>query len=323
MKILVRLPNWLGDMVMSTAFIDQLKQIFPEAEISVIAKKGIHTLLKYFLPVANTYIFSKKEYPGLKGAYRFGKLISKQQSYDMFYCLPDSLSSALMGFATGAKKRVGYSKELGFLLLTQGYKKNKNLHRVEQYLSLLNFNYQEHHDKPSVSIRINHTPQNRIIVNINSEASSRRLPKEKAVSIINTLRENTTDEIILIGSGSEKDFVNEVFYGLNNNNGIQNYAGKTSLTELTELISSAKLILTTDSGPAHVSNAIGVPTIVLFGAGNELNTAPYNKLNRTVIRLNQLSCEPCQKNVCVRFGIPKCLTLLNEQKIILEVLKYI
>lgn len=323
MKILVRLPNWLGDMVMSVAFIHQLKKNYPQAEISVIAKKGIHTLLKFFPAVADQYIFFKEEYPGLKGAYKFGNLIAKQNIYDIFYCLPDSLSSAMMGYATRAKKRVGYNKELRHFLLTDRYKKNEDQHRVEQYLDLLNLTYEKTSDKPSVLLEINHTPQNRIIVNINSEASSRRLPKEKAISIINEIREHTTEEIILIGSAAEKDFVSEVYSSLKNNSGIHNDAGKTSVAELTELMSFAKLMISTDSGPAHLSNAIGVPTIVLFGAGNETHTAPYNTANRTIIRLGQLSCEPCRKNICVRFGIPKCLTLLNEEKIIYEVLKYI
>ncbi|HZG24663.1 MAG TPA: hypothetical protein VEZ17_08795 [Chitinophagaceae bacterium] len=41
MNILVRLPNWLGDMVMSLGFINALKQTYPAAAISVIAKKEL------------------------------------------------------------------------------------------------------------------------------------------------------------------------------------------------------------------------------------------------------------------------------------------
>jgi ADP-heptose:LPS heptosyltransferase len=39
MKILVRLPNWLGDTVMAVGFIQALKQSYPNALISVITKK--------------------------------------------------------------------------------------------------------------------------------------------------------------------------------------------------------------------------------------------------------------------------------------------
>ncbi|MDQ6888895.1 MAG: hypothetical protein M3Z56_01250, partial [Bacteroidota bacterium] len=83
-----------------------------------------------------------------------------------------------------------------------------------------------------------------------------------------------------------------------------------------------KVVLSTDSGVAHLSNALGVPTVVLFGAGDENKTAPFNKEKCTTIRLGQLSCEPCENNTCKRFGTPKCLTLLSEKMIIDEVLKH-
>ena len=79
-------------------------------------------------------------------------------------------------------------------------------------------------------------------------------------------------------------------------------------------------MLSTDSGPAHLANALGTHTVVLFGAGNEKNTAPYNKEKRSILRLGQLSCEPCEKNVCVRFGTPQCLEQLSSVRIIDTVL---
>jgi heptosyltransferase II len=75
-------------------------------------------------------------------------------------------------------------------------------------------------------------------------------------------------------------------------------------------------MVSTDSGPAHLANALGTHTIVLFGAGKESNTAPYNKELRNIIRLGELSCEPCEKNVCVRYGIPQCLERLDTNRII-------
>ena len=89
-------------------------------------------------------------------------------------------------------------------------------------------------------------------------------------------------------------------------------AGKTNLKEMVELLNSSRVMLTTDSGPAHVANALGVHTIVLFGAGNENNTAPYNKINRQIIRLGQLPCEPCINNTCKLYGVPECLVQLDE-----------
>ena len=96
---------------------------------------------------------------------------------------------------------------------------------------------------------------------------------------------------------------------------IVNIAGKTVLPELCRFLASARLMISTDSGPAHLANALGTETIVLFGAGNEVHTAPFNKDLCTVIRLGELSCEPCEKNTCVRFATPQCLERLSSLKI--------
>lgn len=319
MNILVRLPNWLGDMVMSVGFLNQLREFYPGSSVSVIAKKGIHALLPYFPECRHQFVFSKDEYQGLNGLYRFGSEIKRKEKFDIFFCLPDSFSSALMGFATGSKTRVGYKKELRDLFLTHSFRKPLGLHRVEEYVMQLELLNRRKLATPA-TVRLHHDfrKKEHIVVNINSEASSRRLTPEKAIELLTAIRKNINNPIMLVGGPGEKDFVETVLGRLPEKEGIESVAGKTSLTELVEILASAQLMLTTDSGPAHLSNALGTPTIVLFGAGNENNTAPYNAENRKVIRLGKLSCEPCQKNVCVQFSTPQCLELLETSIIISE-----
>lgn len=316
MKILVRLPNWLGDMVMSVGFLNQLSYFFPDAAISVIVKKGIHELLPLFPKTEHQFIFSKNEFKGVKGLVEFGNQIKKTEQFDLFFCLPDSFSAAIMGFASGAEKRIGYKKELRQILMTDAYQKPQGLHRVEEYIHLLEI-YTGRKPLPAkVSLHHSFQKKNYVVVNINSEASSRRLTVSKAVELLNLLRNSIQQKIVLIGAPKEKEFVDTVIAQLNNSSNIENLAGKTSLCRLAEILASAQVMLTTDSGPAHLSNALGTPTIVLFGAGNESNTAPYNKELRNIIRLGQLSCEPCEKNVCVRFGVPQCLERLDSNRIV-------
>lgn len=300
-------------MVMSTSFVKAVQHQYPGAAIDLIAKKGIDFLLDHFPAHNNRFIFNKEEYPGLTGAYKFGRHIGKQKNYDLLFCLPDSISSAVMGFATGAKKRTGYKKELRSVLLTNAYPKQKGLHRVEEYADLLQQFLNVIIPAPPVELNnIATVKKDGVIVNINSEANSRRLPKQKAISIINTLRKSITEEIILVGSNKEAPFVEEVFNALDDKNNISNQAGKTNLPQLLNLLGSCNVMLTTDSGPAHAANALGTPTIVLFGAGNENNTAPFNAFNSTILRLGQLACEPCVSNECKIYGIPQCLLRLDE-----------
>ncbi|HEY9001067.1 MAG TPA: glycosyltransferase family 9 protein [Mucilaginibacter sp.] len=317
MKILIRLPNWLGDVVMSTAFVGAVRQSYPDAQIDVIIKKELGGIASLIPGLNQVHLFSKQEYPGLAGVYRFGKTLQAER-YDLFFCLPDSLSSAVMGWAIKAKKRIGFGKEGRFFLMTNTYKKPANLHRTDEYVSLLEQFTGKKITEREVRLQAKTTVRNssQVVLNFNSEAVSRRMPIDKGQQLINTLTNTFKNtKFVIVGSPKEKAYVDELLSGTTNDK-IENYAGKTSLAGLCELMASSKAVLTTDSGPAHLANSLGVPTIVLFGAGNELNTAPYNRENLKVIRAGKLECEPCVRNTCKLYGIPKCMQLIDEIKII-------
>ena len=311
--ILIRLPNWLGDMVMATAFVEAVIQQYPEAQIDLIVKKGLDFLLDYFPPHNRRIIFEKNSHKGLYKTWRFGTALKAQTPYDICFSLPDSLSSAIMARASGAKQTVSFKKEWQGLLLSNVYKRPGGLHRVEEYINLLSqFECRSITVPPVALIHPLLPRQERLVININSEASSRRLPAEKAISLIAAMRRQTTYEMLLVGSAKEKSFVDRVYQALPNKTNIINASATTTLPQLITLLSASSLLLTTDSGPAHVGNAVGIHTIVLFGAGNEANTGPYNKENRTIVRLGKLPCEPCTNNVCKVYGKPECLLQLNE-----------
>jgi len=325
MKILVRLPNWLGDMVMSTAFISALSTEYPSADIDVIVKKGLESLIDFIPGISKQYIFSKNDWKGLRGVYRFGRKISKKVKYDLFFCLPDSFSSALMGWSTGATQRIGFKKEFRSMFLTRSLRKPSSIHRVDQYVSLLEQFANKKISSRSVQLKTSTVNiPGVIVINFNSEAESRRMPVEKGASILNALIEAMpTRQFVCIGSAKDKNHVDAILEMVPHASMVTNKGGETpTLSDLISVIASGSVMLTTDSGPAHIANAVGVPTVVTFGAGNETNTAPYNKDRLSVLRLGQLSCEPCLKNTC-KFGLPKCLELLEVTRIIDSVKNFI
>lgn len=61
-----------------------------------------------------------------------------------------------------------------------------------------------------------------------------------------------------------------------------NACGKTSLLELTALISLVDLVLAPDSGPAHLATTQGTPVIGLYAYHNPLRTGPYNNLANVI-----------------------------------------
>jgi ADP-heptose:LPS heptosyltransferase len=311
----VRLPNWLGDMVMALPFLHVLQQAFPAAAVSVVAKQGLHDLLPLFPPTKHRFQFDKRRHKGPLGAWRFGRELRASGPFDLFFSLPDSFSAALMAWGTGARKRVGFRNEGRSLLLTHAYEKPTGGHRAETYLSLLERFTEQALPLQPVRLQHGYRKEGHVVVNINSEAQSRRLTERKAVELLGALRAAVPNTIVLIGAPKEVPFLHGVLKKFPEG-AFQNKAGTTTLPQLAALLASAEVVLTTDSGPAHLANALGTHTIVLFGAGNEGETAPYNKEARTIIRLNRLSCEPCQKNVCTRYGEPQCLEQLDTAWIV-------
>lgn len=316
MKILIRLPNWLGDMVMSIYFVREVKKIYPEAEISVIAKKGIESLLELFEPLQHKFVFSKNEYKGIRGLYKFGRMIKSTARFDLFFCLPDSFSSAFMGWVTGARMRIGYAKEGRSVLLTKSYLRNRTEHRVVQYLKLLdNYEGMASNYIPDLILTNNEIKKEGIIINVHSEAVSRRLPIDKAIAIINFLSGKTSLSITMIGSPAEQLYTGEIISGLQQPHRVISKAGRTTLPQLFDIFKKAQVMLSTDSGPAHLANACGLPTVVLFGAGDEKETRPFYKAVCKIIRLGKLPCEPCVSNTCI-YGKPLCLIDLDTKYIV-------
>lgn len=298
---------------MATSFLMALSKKLPGASIDVIILKSISEL-QDLLPEVNEVIeFSKKEFPGITGKYRFGKMISNKRKYDLFFCLPFSVSSALIGYFTGSKKRIGHNTEHRGLLLTDKYTLPPGLHVVEDYIDLLNnyFGEKVPFDPPKLEMNrtaeFKFTEKNYIVVNACSGPPSRYIPISKVVDIIREISAAYTCEIVLTGAPNEKDYVNKIASTALEENGdkVIDLSGKTSIVELGWVLKNAQLVITTDSGNAHYANALGTKTVVLFGPGLQSRCHPFNKKIMRPLQLD-LECVPCRKETC-KFEDNRCL----------------
>ena len=317
LRICVRLPNWLGDTVMSLGFMHLLHEAYPNADVSVIIKKGLEGVISLLPDIKKIYLFSKEENKGLRGVWNFGRKLKSEQKFDLFFVLPDSFSSAVMAFGSGAKKRVGFRAQGRNFLLTHTYKKPSGKHRVEEYAALMQlFKPELTNVKPVVRLPLmaGKSAQPYLIINTNSESVTSRLPVEKAVELISVFQQYNLP-VKLIGGKKEVAYVNEIFKRLPHQNNTEVLAGKTNLQELIALLQGASFVISSDSGPAHIASASGVPLVVVTGAGDERNTGPYDNDKAIAVRNGKLPCEPCVKNYCKLSPLPQCLVQLDLQKV--------
>ncbi|MCB1149512.1 MAG: glycosyltransferase family 9 protein, partial [Chlamydiia bacterium] len=100
---------------------------------------------------------------------------------------------------------------------------------------------------------------------------------------------------------------------------VVNLAGKTSLRELMTLIELCDVFLTNDSGPMHISSALGKPLVALFGSTSDVRTGPF--CNATVIH-KRVSCSPCYQRVCpIDFRCMKEISAEDVYKAVVEKLR--
>jgi ADP-heptose:LPS heptosyltransferase len=88
--------------------------------------------------------------------------------------------------------------------------------------------------------------------------------------------------VIAVGAGSEKDLVEDLADLANVP--IVDLAGRTSLSELVALLKSAKIVVSNDTGPGHISAALGTPLVMTFSWSNPARIAPYGRPDCMVAR---------------------------------------
>ncbi|MCF7804621.1 MAG: lipopolysaccharide heptosyltransferase II [Candidatus Marinimicrobia bacterium] len=311
MKILIYSPNWIGDAVMAIPMVRQTRTVFPDAEITVFARDWVAPVYRFVGEIDNIVEFSREEVKTSKSRRRIIKSL-KVTGYDKAFLLTDSFSTAMTIFRARIPERVGYTGQFRSWMLTNRYslKTGKSMHRSDKYCHLLSDysdsismgNSPEFDSLGNEEIQMPQGWDNaaiRIGVNPHSVATSRRWPEKNWIQLFDSYKDAQVQFIIFGGNDAR-----EAGERLRESSGanVLNLAGETSLGESIRLMGQCQLFVSNDSGPMHIADAAGVPTVGLWGAGNTestgLRSSPSVNLNADVY------CSPCEKNQCINDDEP-------------------
>ena len=120
-------------------------------------------------------------------------------------------------------------------------------------------------------------------------------------------------DVLLIGSRDETDVAAEV-KGRMRHQPID-LTGKTSLAEAVAILSVTDLVITNDTGPAHIASALGRPTLVIFGPTNPATTRPF-AASGEIIR-QPPDCAPCMLRDCPIDH--RCMTAIGVEDVLKRV----
>jgi len=312
-NIIVRMPNWLGDLVMATPILYDLRQKFPSASITAMCQSNVGTLLKHDPNINEIYSFKKPS--GWIHRSQHRDIIENLQhgEYDLGILLTNSFSSAWRLWRGKVANRVGFATNFRSFLLNQAVpfpEKKEMQHLVITYKALLEplgmpisntpprlyISPSEHEEAQALLKSLNISPETHTLIGINPGAaygSAKCWLPERFRSVTKQLLEDPKVAVVYFGDPTGASLVNEICQGFGDR--VVNLAGKTSIRELLALIQMCSVILTNDSGPMHITSALNVPLVALFGSTSDVKTGPYS--GGTVIH-KHVECSPCYKRVC-------------------------
>ncbi|MEK6656823.1 MAG: lipopolysaccharide heptosyltransferase II [Nitrospirota bacterium] len=326
-KILIRGTNWIGDAVLTLPAVNAVRKRFPDAEISILVKPWAAGLFESSPDIDKIIIYDDKKYSRLCGKRR---LISdlKKYKFDMAILFQNAFEAAFLIYFAGIPIRYGYNTDgRGMLLTNKIALSDETLkkHQVWYYLDLLR-PLGITIKKPELSLKIgnkdkaaasNILKKNRIkkedlIIGINPGASygpAKRWFSDRYAKLAEMLIERYNAKILLFGSKDDKGVAAEI--ASLSSYKLINLAGKTSLSEATALIERSRLFITNDSGLMHISAALNVPVIAIFGSTSPERTGPYGKGHHIIYK--NAECSPCLKRECPTDF--KCMDLISVDEV--------
>jgi len=320
-KLLVRVPNWVGDAVMAVPALRELRRIFNEARIALVAKPGVAELfvgegLADDLLTANDargFFHKIRQFFSDAQRLRHGR-------FDMAVLLPNSFASALAARAGGVKQIVGYATDARRPLLTQtvAFEANfKQLHQVRYYLNIAAQLEQRRTGQsrvrfdapPRLSVSEEAKQQARRLleragidtakrlVALNPGATNSRAKRwlpERFSATADQLSERDDFVTLIVGTPGDREVANRVAEQMRTK--VVDLTGRTTLAELKAVLACAALVISNDTGTAHVAAALGVPTVTIFGPTEHFATRPLAEL-AAVVR-HPVDCSPCMLRDC-------------------------
>ena len=337
-KILVIPLRYIGDTILTVPLLRNLRRLFPQAQIDVLASRVSAPLLEPCPYVDQVLLEPKSSLARLK--------LLTGNGYDTVFLLRKSVSMAWLCQMAGIPNRIGYDKQRfpwgykrwGWFLSHQarypslrtdvpqpvshlGLLSACRLQIQDDFLELWSTPEDENRvdailEQHGLNARSDAQPEPLRLAALHAASASHGKQVELG-KFIPSLQALHTAGYQILCTGTPVDF--EGYEALSRDAGISitNLAGKTTLRETFALYKRLQLLLTVDSSPIHMGAAAEVPSIVgVFGPTNHVQWGPHNAQVQFQPVYMDLPCRPCYAKVCEHNN---CRTLLTGEQIALAV----
>jgi len=297
-KILVIKPSALGDIALAMPALASLRKNFPDAEISWLVRKEFAPLLEMADELDNIILFDRKRLgkwylspKGFADLFRFFRTLASPK-FDIVIDLQGLFRTALFGWITGCKKRYGMKGAREFAGLFYNHKVERDsdcVHLVDLNSKIIAaagaddivFDHEltiDSETRSSYEGLINECGcgGKKYAVLVTGAAHANKCwPVEKFGKLADRLSEQFGLTVITVGTAMDKPAIEKI-KGLAKTE-IIDLAGKTSIKVLAAVMREASVIVTNDTGPGHIGEAVSAPIVMIFGPTNPSRVGPYKK----------------------------------------------
>lgn len=149
-----------------------------------------------------------------------------------------------------------------------------------------------------------------VLLHPGATAASRRYPIRHWVQVTRALTRKSGYPVVFTGSAGETELVDEIRRCAGSST--VSLAGQLDLGKLGAMISLAPVLVSNNTGPAHIASALGTPLVVLYALTNPQHT-PWRVESRVLF--HDVPCGFCYKSACPQ-GHHDCLAKVDPEQVI-------
>jgi heptosyltransferase-2 len=305
-RVLIIQTAFLGDVILTIPLARAVHRELPGSTIDLVTIPSAAGIIESHPDIRRVIIFDKRQKDsGVSGFLRIAAQL-RGEKYGIALVPHRSLRSALLARWAGIPRRVGSDRSQGRWLFTDVVAYNPDLHEIRRNLSLL--------DPLGISslppTRPNLFPQEESIRMVDRQLleafgaerprliaiapgtawqTKQWLPERFAETAGRLVREGFG--VVLIGGNEDRRLCEDIERGASSS--IHSFAGKLTLAGSAELLRRCMLLITNDSAPLHMADAVGTPVLAIFGATiPEFGFGPFYT-PENVLQVQGLGCRPC------------------------------
>jgi ADP-heptose:LPS heptosyltransferase len=328
-KILVIDFGGVGDLVLSIPFLRGLKTVFSSSKVSVLCAERAGMILK-----EQPYIDSLFLSPlSLRGLFLMGLQLRKKRFYMAINLMPEtsylsSIKMYLLLLLINARQWVGRNTEgRGFFYTIKVPEEKMQIENEVlmygkilkaiadlEFKAQLEFHITKVNRKRAGELLSNERRSQKdpfVLINPGADWPAKRWPVERYAEVVKILKDLCPNiEFGIIGTKGEE----ELAHFIKNRCGERVFvlSGKTPLEVLPSVMVRSCLVITNDSGPAHIARAVGTPVVILAGPSAPAFFSIEGR-NDSLIIYHPVSCAPCLKVSCDRMD---CWQSISVQEVV-------